>query len=294
MTGDVRFVAHDELRYQLRSVVSCVPWIRRLVLVVSDVQTLPRWLDTTSPRLRIVRHSEFIPASCLPTFSSLVMEYFLHRIPGLSSSFLYANDDMFLLRPLRRDYFFSRRDGYPFYRFSADYSSFSPKNLWRIGLECADRLVEDRFGCRGKLFEAHGLAPHHGFDGYLKADCSAFGECFEEEISQVSAFPFRTETQFQRKAISNYALAVGHGHVVRVKRRFCERLSRTFLRPLLGTWCTTAYCQVGDDLRAEIARCGKPFEMVLNDKAGATPEEYAQAEVFLQELYPHPSEFEKP
>lgn len=41
-----------------------------------------------------------LPEHATPTFSSNVVEQFLHKIPGLSDIFLYWNDDFFLGRPV--------------------------------------------------------------------------------------------------------------------------------------------------------------------------------------------------
>lgn len=62
---------------------------------------VPYWLDVTHPRLVLVTHAEiFANKSHLPTFSSPAIEANLHRIPGLSSNFLYLNDDTMFGAPV--------------------------------------------------------------------------------------------------------------------------------------------------------------------------------------------------
>ena len=95
--GDVRYVQHDELRYSLRSAFENVPWIRH-IFIVTDGQR-PVWLKD-HPKISVVDHRQIIPAERLPLFSSIAIEMYLDRIPGLSEHFLYANDDMFFNRPL--------------------------------------------------------------------------------------------------------------------------------------------------------------------------------------------------
>lgn len=56
--------------------------------------------------MHVVRHEEFIPSEFLPTFNSGTIECFLHRIPGLAPCFVYANDDMYLFAPARREQMF--------------------------------------------------------------------------------------------------------------------------------------------------------------------------------------------
>ena len=99
-----RFVPHDELRYALRSLEYFASWVRQVVLVVG--QEPPAWLRRDHPKLRIVRHEEFMDPATLPTFNSHSIEARLHRIDGLADHFLYLNDDVFFGRPLSPAHFF--------------------------------------------------------------------------------------------------------------------------------------------------------------------------------------------
>lgn len=93
--ADNRFRDNEELRYSLRSLEKYAPWIRH-IYVVTDGQ-IPSWLNIESPKINIVKHSEiFENKSHLPVFSSPAIEWSLDNIPGLSESFLYFNDDVFL------------------------------------------------------------------------------------------------------------------------------------------------------------------------------------------------------
>ncbi len=94
-----RWRDNGELRYSLRSLHRHAPWIRR-IFIVTD-QQVPDWLETAHPQIEIVDHRTIFPDDrYLPTFNSCVIEAFLHRIPGLSSHYLYFNDDLFLGRPV--------------------------------------------------------------------------------------------------------------------------------------------------------------------------------------------------
>jgi hypothetical protein len=97
------------LPYWFRAASSYAPWARRIHFVTWG--HVPPFLNREHPRLRIVRHEDFIPAEYLPTFNSHTIECHLHRIPGLSEHFIYFNDDMFLLRPALPEDFF--REGLP-------------------------------------------------------------------------------------------------------------------------------------------------------------------------------------
>ena len=97
------------LRYFFRGVEEYAPWVNNVFFVTWG--HLPDWLNVNHPKLIIVKHSDFIPSEYLPTFSSNVIEFYFHRIPGLSEKFVYFNDDMFLLDDVKPERFF--KDGLP-------------------------------------------------------------------------------------------------------------------------------------------------------------------------------------
>jgi hypothetical protein len=94
-SGDIaiRFRNVGEITFSVNSVLKFLPWIRTIFIVTETRRPpiSPHLLD--SGRVRIVAPEEFIPLRYLPTFSSNVIESFLHRIDGLSEIFLYNNDD---------------------------------------------------------------------------------------------------------------------------------------------------------------------------------------------------------
>ena len=103
-----RYREWGTLKYLFRGLDENAKWIRNIYFVTCGQK--PEWLNINNPRLRIVNHEEFIPSKYLPTFSSHTIELNLHRIQGLSESFLYLNDDMFILkRTSIRDFFRGNR-----------------------------------------------------------------------------------------------------------------------------------------------------------------------------------------
>ena len=106
---DRRYRDMNLLRYWFRGVEKFAPWVHKIFFVTCG--HLPCWLDTDNPKLQIVRHSDYIPAEYLPTFSSRTIELNFHRIPGLSEHFVYFNDDMFVKAPIQETGFF--RNGLP-------------------------------------------------------------------------------------------------------------------------------------------------------------------------------------
>ena len=101
---EVRFRDWDNLRYWFRGVEQYAPWVRKIFFVTWG--HLPKWLDTSNPKLEIVNHRDYIPEEYLPTFNSHTIELNLHRIKGLSENFVYFNDDMFVVSPTKPEDFF--------------------------------------------------------------------------------------------------------------------------------------------------------------------------------------------
>lgn len=107
--GDCRYRDNGLLRYCLRAIAKFAPWVNRVFLITCGQK--PAWLDESSPRLRFVRHDEYIPGEWLPTFHSNTIELNFHRLAGLSERFVLFNDDILLLRPVAPEFFF--RGGLP-------------------------------------------------------------------------------------------------------------------------------------------------------------------------------------
>lgn len=104
-SSDLRFRNDfDFLRYWFRGVEKFAPWVNRIFFVTAG--HLPDWLNLQHPKLKIIRHSDFIPQEFLPTFNSHTIENNLHRIKELSENFVYFNDDFYLLRKTRSEDFF--------------------------------------------------------------------------------------------------------------------------------------------------------------------------------------------
>ena len=106
-SGDARANRYrdwDTLRYWFRGVERFAPWVNSIFFVTWG--HLPDWLNTEHPKLRIVNHKDYIPEEYLPTFSSRPIDMNFHRIEELADHFVYFNDDMFLLRPVKREDFF--------------------------------------------------------------------------------------------------------------------------------------------------------------------------------------------
>lgn len=99
-----RYRDWEILKYLFRSIENFAPWVNNVYFVTCG--HLPAWLNTECPKLQIVSHKDFIPEKYLPTFNSHSIEWNFHRIKNLSEHFVYFNDDMFLLHPIKPTDFF--------------------------------------------------------------------------------------------------------------------------------------------------------------------------------------------
>lgn len=95
----------NNLQYIFRGIEKYMPWVRTVHFVT--VGHLPAWLNTEAEHLHIVKHTDFIPESYLPTFNSNTIELNIHRIPGLPEHFINFNDDMFVIGVTQPEDFFS-------------------------------------------------------------------------------------------------------------------------------------------------------------------------------------------
>lgn len=93
-------------KYLLRSIANNVPWVNKVVVLLYDEEQKPDWL-VESDKLRIVYHKEFLPEEYLPNFNSLVTDMHICFIKDVSEHFIFINDDMFFMRPVPKEMFFS-------------------------------------------------------------------------------------------------------------------------------------------------------------------------------------------
>ncbi len=99
-----RFRDWGLMPYWFRAVERFCPWVRKVHFVTCG--HVPEWLNLDCPRLNHVKHRDYISMEYLPTFNANTIEMNLHRIPDLAEHFVFFNDDMFILRPMKESSFF--------------------------------------------------------------------------------------------------------------------------------------------------------------------------------------------
>jgi hypothetical protein len=102
--GDNRYRDMGLLPYWFRGVENFAPWVNKIHFITCG--HLPKWLNLKHPKLNFVKHTDYIPQEYLPTFNSHTIAFNIHHIPNLTESFVFFNDDMFLLNKVNTNDFF--------------------------------------------------------------------------------------------------------------------------------------------------------------------------------------------
>ena len=67
-----RFRNWGTLKYVMRGISENMPFIDKIILIVSDHHQVPKWINTDF--VKVVYHKDFIPSKYLPTFNSRTIE----------------------------------------------------------------------------------------------------------------------------------------------------------------------------------------------------------------------------
>ena len=183
--GDIlqkRFRDWGTLPYLYRGIRRHMPYINNVYLVVSGQSQVPDWVKDSD--IKVVLHSDIIPAEYLPTFNCNTIELFLHCIPGIDEQFLNFNDDMFPVRDSRAEDFF--RDGKPVTGFSRNLVA---GNLFKKMARNTDRKVREALGMPASAFF---IRPQHTVYPMLKSACQEVHNLMPRQIRE-SISPVREE-----------------------------------------------------------------------------------------------------
>lgn len=176
--------------YQLQLINKNMPWINKIFLILSNKEQV---IHSLLPKnVVVVYHNEFIPNKYLPTFNSTTIEMFLWNIKDLSEHFIYANDDMLPVRPLKPSDFFRGQ---------------KIKINWRerdlmvnndiFGNQCYNNCVALAKELKIDLQKNYIILPIHSFTPMIKSHCVCAFELIKNYIlPHIRAF--RTEYQYNQ------------------------------------------------------------------------------------------------
>lgn len=185
---DERVRTWDLERYFFRAIEKFMPWVHTIHLILDSETQIPEWLDAS--KVHIVYHRDIMPAELLPTFNSQAIEMFLCNIEGLSEKFIYANDDMIPVSPMKPEDFFV--DGLPVIHCAEKYHDDLSSIFRTVCRRTLDMVAADA----GKTF-GNGILLKDGHS-YAPMLLSALNACIEKFGSKMyhSCTPFRTSQNF--------------------------------------------------------------------------------------------------
>lgn len=226
---DARFRDYGFLRYWFRGVEKFAPWVHKIHFVTSG--QVPEWLDTSNPKLHLVKHSDYIPNQFLPTYNSVVIERYIHKIPGLADHFVYFNDDFYIIRPITPERFF--RNGLP-----CDIAAFlyNPSwSQWYKRIKNNIRIINRHFDKKEVMRRDHDkwfhpsygararwnyiLKPYdkfitlrtpHNAQPYLKSTFEEVWTVAEKELTETSSNRFRTVTDYTPELFRTWQICRGN------------------------------------------------------------------------------------
>lgn len=278
-TSDCRFTNIDELKFSLRSLEKFAPWVNQ-IFIVTDNQ-IPDWLDITNPKIKIIDHKDILPPECLPTFNSCAIETALHKIPGLSEHFLFANDDMLFGQPVTKDFFFDE-NGCPVFRFSKRRIINKPyRHLYGYTISLAYRLVKTKYG------NYRGYFPHHNIDAYRKSDMEKCCETFRTGFEITAKQKFREKGCIQRSIFGYYSVMNKTA-----KYKIVDSLSAKLKNLINNTPQDSMMLKL---TKSKLEKFNKkmPYLFCINDSLSTTDKDRLALHNFFELKFPEPSSFEK-
>lgn len=227
--SDARFRDNGFLKYWFRGVEKFAPWVRKIHFVTSS--RVPDWLDVSNPKLHIVHHEDFIPSQFLPTFNSVVIERYIHKIQGLSEHFVYFNDDFYITKEVSQERFF--KNGLP-----RDIAVFSYNPSWsqwykriknnvrlinrhfdkkEVMSRFHDKWFDKSYGCKARL--NYLLKPYpkfitlrtpHNAQPYLRSTFEEVWAAEENELTLTSSNRFRALTDYTPELFRTWQICRGN------------------------------------------------------------------------------------
>ena len=226
---EARFRDYGFLKYWFRGVEKFAPWVNKIHFVTCG--QAPDWLDRSNPKLNLVKHSDFVPAQFLPTYNSVVIERYVHLIPGLADHFVYFNDDFYIIRPIGEERFF--RNGIP-----CDIAAFQYNPAWsqwykriknniriinrhfdkkEVIARDHDKWFDPSYGSRARwnyLLRPYGkfitLRTPHNAQPYLRQTFEEVWEAAGKELTETSANRFRAVTDYTPELFRTWQICRGN------------------------------------------------------------------------------------
>lgn len=227
--SEARFRDYGFLKYWFRGVEKFAPWVRKIHFVTSG--QCPEWLDVSNPKINLVSHKDYIPEQFLPTFNSVVIEYYLHKIPGLSEHFVYFNDDFYIIDKIGAERFF--KNGLPCdiaaFKYNPSWSQWYKTLQNSIGIinryfdkkeimvRDHDKWFDRSYGSKARwnyILKPYNkfipLRTPHNAQPYLKSTFEEVWSVVEKELTEASRNKFRSFTDYTPELFRTWQICKGN------------------------------------------------------------------------------------
>ncbi len=224
-----RFRDNGFLKYWFRGVEKFAPWVRKIHFITDGQK--PEWLDENNPKIHLVNHEDFIPTQFLPTYNSVVIERYMHKIPGLAEHFVYFNDDFYIINHLGKERFF--QNGLPCDIAVFDYNP--TWSQWYRRIKNNIKIINRHFDKkevmalhRDKWFDkSYGIKARwnyilyfydkfitlrtpHNAQPYLKSTFNEVWAAAEKELTETSVNKFRALTDYTPELFRTWQICQGN------------------------------------------------------------------------------------
>lgn len=210
--GDnVRFRSWGNEHLLIQCIREFMPFVRTIHIILAKESQRKEWMDEEN--VHVVYHRDIIPEKYLPCFNSCTIEMFVPYIEGLAEHFIYGNDDMFPVSPMKEEDFFV--DGLPVQRYEIRQFPSEP-NIFHRKCMAQQDMVAGVFGKKmGNtwLHNGHNLAP------ILKSSALEVRDRFKKEVEE-GICPYRCETSYNQYLYSLWQYFSGRYHEGRAKSTY--------------------------------------------------------------------------
>jgi len=287
---------NGELKYSLRSIAECAPWINHIYIVTGFNQK-PKWLNTKNSKITIVPHEQIMPKKAIPTFNSNSINFCIMNIKNLSDKFIILNDDTFFNKKIKPSFFFDKR-GRAIILYNKHKHIKKDLNEW---LNSVDRYTHTIILSALKIKEIFGKTflsyyPSHGIDPYVK---SSMIECKNHPLVKKQAtkqilYKFRARNALQIWVFELYAKMTNRAVFKKARGyKSGKHWLSNFIYNTIHFWSVRKSPVFCFDAKASKNSIKHAPIFCINDSKYTTNDTIKNNIEFLESRFPNKSEFEK-
>ena len=147
-----------------------------------------------------IKHANIAPNSCpLPTFSSTIIETFVHNIINLSEEFIIFNDDFFPIKKVPSSFYFSENNTFNLYH------DLPLNEIIFDNTKYSTRLARTNVWLRGLFGDHNFLSLAHIPNIMNKKICDNFISSNQKIVNSIRKSRFRSDTEVQIRLGLSYA-----------------------------------------------------------------------------------------